>query len=277
MLQNHVKSVLSIAAVAATLTSTGVAAPLWNMDFEGASHVVGSVPNTTPPNTGGVSSNPTFAGSTGAGTVLVQNGFTDTDTSNTLGSKVAVLSKTAAGSAQLQMQGDPADEVSTGTYTLSFDWIEDSLPAGSSSFFIGMTNQARSKSLSSIFFDLGEPAGNIRSGNSVNFGATLGTATRGAAHHLDWVINLSEANPALFSQVYLDGNLIATHQRDPVGVPHDGASAFGSFTISHSAASVGTIAIDNIVLQAGSHVVPEPASALALVAGFGALAIRRRK
>jgi hypothetical protein len=270
----------SLASATALLgiAAAAQAAPLWNMDFEGQFHVVGSQPNTTPPNTGGVSSNPTFVGSSGNGSVLVQNGFTDTDTSSGLTSKVAVLSRTGSpGSSVMLMQGDPADEVSTGVYTLSFDWIEDSLPAGSSSFFIALTNQVRSKNLSAIFLDLGQDAGNIRSANSVNFGANLGNAARGVAHHLDWVFDLSEPDPTQFSQIYVDGGLIGTYQqRDPIGGVHDGASSFGSFSIGHSVGT-GTLAFDNIIVQAGEHVVPEPASALTASIALLGLSVRRRR
>lgn len=259
-------SIVSASALIGIATAAQ-AAPLWNMTFEEASHVVGQAPNTTPPNTGGVSSNPTAAVGSNNGSVLVQNGYTNGTTSSSLSSKLAVLSRTGnPGTSYMLMQGDPADEVSTGVYTLSFDWIEG--PDAVGSFFIGVTNQARSAGLTNIFFDMGENVGNIRSANDSNWGATLGTAARGFAHHMDWVMNLDATDPLLFSQIYVDG-VFLNNQREEVG-----NVSLGAFSIGHSVGT-GAMAFDNIVLQAGEHIVPEPAS-LSLL-GLGALVLRRRK
>ena len=222
----------------------------------------GNAPATAAANAGGVSVNPTFIapGAPNNGTsVSVQNTYTDSLTNNVFGNgNVVVLNdgSVSVSSAAL-FQGAVADEISTGVFTVSLDWMQDSGPA-SSSGFIGLTNQNRGKNLSALFLDLGEDVGNIRSGNDVNFGATLGTAARGVPHHLDWVVDLSQANFAVATKVYLDGTLLATQQREPFGI-HDGASAFGSMAISTAAPAIGTLAFDNIQIQAGTHIaVPAP-------------------
>jgi hypothetical protein len=89
------------------------------------------------------------------------------------------------------------------------------------------------------------------------------------AHHLDCVIDLNQADFSIATEVYLDGSLLAVQRREPIGAPPDGASAFGNLTLSTSGPAVGTLAFDNILVQAGRHVVPEPSVALL----FGAAAL----
>lgn len=255
------------------------AAPLFDVPF--TADVAGNPPDTAAANAGGVSTKPTLTVAQSGNSVLVQNGYVDTITGNSLGTgNVMVLSDVGGGSNAVLFQGAASDETSSGVYTVSLDWIEDSGITATSSAFIGLTNQPRSQALSSLFLDLGENAGNLRSGNSVNFGATLGTAARGVAHHLDWVVDLDQANFSIATEVYLDGTLLAVHRREPIGPPHDGASAFGNLQIATSGPAVGTLAFDNIQIQAGRHVVPEPSGMVLLgvagLLGIGVCVGRRR-
>jgi hypothetical protein len=112
--------------------------------------------------------------------------------------------------------------------------MEDKGITAFSSGFIGLTNQPRNFNLSALFLDLGMDAGNIRSGNSVNFGGSLGTAERGVPHHLDWVIDLDQTDFTIATEVYVDGNLLHVHQREPIGLPHEGASAFGNLQVARA-------------------------------------------
>ena len=195
------------------------AVPQFNVSF--TSDTPGSAPTTAPATAGGVSDKPTFVVPTEElfGTlVAVQNTYTDSLTGNVFGSGNVVVLKDSSdfvASAAL-FQGAPADEISTGVFTVSLDWMQDSGPATSSGF-IGLTNQNRGLNLSALFLDLEENSGNIRSGNDVNFGATLGTATRGVAHHLDWVVDLNQADFTIATELYLDGAFLAKQQREPLG------------------------------------------------------------
>jgi hypothetical protein len=256
---HHVRHVLVCAVASLTLGAIAHASPLLNVTFTGDSP--GNTPSTAPPVAGGVSTHPTgaFVTGSGANSVLVQNTYTDTSTGNAFGNgNVAVFSDSDPGGiAFMAFQCDPADVQSTGMFTISWDWMEDKGIAATSSFFIAAQNQDRSKAISSIFLDLGENGGNIRSANGVDFGAFLGTAARGVSHHMDWVFNLDESNFSIATQLYLDGNLIHTQAREPLGP--DGASDFGAFKINSAPSAVGVVAFDNLQIQAG-NAVPEPAS-----------------
>jgi hypothetical protein len=268
----------SVASVAFTLFALAPmatqAAPKFSVTF--TNDVVGGAPNDAPANPGGASTDPTLVATNPGTSILVQNGYTDTLTGNTFGTgKVAVFtdSSSSANSAMI-LQGNIADEISTGLFTVSFDWMEDKgVSPSTSSFFFGLTNQSRGKNLAAIFLDLGEDAGNIRSGNDVNWGATLGTAARGVPHHIDWVVDLDQSDFSVATSLYLDGNFMHTQRREPFGAS-DGAPSFGAMTISSAGAATCVVAVDNIVIQAG-NAVPEPASGL-LLAG-GALLLGRRR
>ena len=233
-------------------------------DVRFTSDTPGNPPATVAANAGGLSTKPTMVVTGSGNSVIVQDTYVDSMTGNVLGGgglgdgNVVVFKDIGAGSNALLFQGALADQVSSGVHTISLDWIEDKGIPASSSAFIGLTNQSRTQSLSALFLDLGDDSGNLRSGNSVNFGTTLGTAARGVAHHLDWVIDLNQADFSIATEVYLDGAFLANQRREPIGIPHDGASALGNLAISTSGPAVGTLAFDNIQFRAGRHVaVPE--------------------
>ena len=253
MLNANVKSRWCRAALLTAIAApcAAYAVPQFNVTF--SNDVVGSAPNDAPANPGGVSTDPTTVVAQPGTSILVQNGYTDTLTSNTFGTgNVAVFTDTGGASTAMVLRGDIADEISSGVFTVSFDWLEDKgVTPSTSSFFLGLTNQNRGKNLSGIFLDLGEDSGNIRSANDVNYGATLGTAARGVPHHIDWVVDLDQADFSIATSLYLDGNFMHTQRRDPL-VPNDGAPSFGALTFSSAGAATGVVALDNIKVQAGN-------------------------
>jgi hypothetical protein len=238
-----------ICAIAAPCAAYAV--PQFNVTF--TNDVVGSAPNDAPANPGGVSVDPTTVVAQPGTSVLVQNGYTDTLTGNTFGTgKVAVVTDTGGASTATILQGAVEDEITSGLFTVSFDWMEDKgVSPSTSSFFFGLTNQNRGKNLAAIFLDLGEDAGNIRSANDVNWGATLGTAARGVPHHIDWVVDLDQSDFSIATSLYLDGNFMHTQRREPFGAS-DGAPSFGAMTISSAGAATCVVALDNIRIQPGN-------------------------
>jgi len=96
-------------------------------------------------------------------------------------------------------------------------------------------------------------------------GGSYGVASRGYSHHLDWVLDLDLAR----TEIYLDGvfkgyeALIETN-------------FFGNASLYSSGPAVGTMVIDNFVIQEGRYVIPEPVSLL-LFGGAALLGAFRKR
>lgn len=248
---------MSLATIACTLLCGLPAQAVPQFDVKFTADTPGIAPVTEPATAGGVSTKPTFvSGDTGGNSTFVQSTYVDSMTGNAFGDGNVLVFTDAdvETSNALLFQGAVADETNTGIHTISLDWMEDKGVTAFSSAFIGLTNQTRGQALSSLFLDLGMDVGNIRSGNSVDFGASLGTAARGVPHHLDWVIDLDQADFSIATEVYVDGALLHVQRREPIGAPHDGASAFGNLQLAMSAPAQGVMAYDNIQIRSGRHV-----------------------
>lgn len=256
----------------ALLCATADATPIFDVQFTG--DTPGNSPNVASATAGGTSTLPTSVTSPVTG-VSVLNGYTDSLTSAAFGTGNVLAFNPSSGYTQVTgFQGALADAQSTGIFTISFDMMEDKGSAATGFVRIGATDQPGGKVLSGYTIILGSDADNIRVDTSIDSSTILGTLSRGVAHHFDWVIDMDAPN-ATAASLYLDGNLLGTLPRDPVGVPHDGASSFGRFKVSRDGAGDGTIVFDNFKIQSG-NAVPEPTSAALLVAAAGWLAVRRR-
>ncbi|MHB9071645.1 MAG: hypothetical protein ACYC54_14900 [Sedimentisphaerales bacterium] len=256
------KKLIVVLGVVALLAVSAQATPRFDVQFTG--DTVGSQPSVAPAVGGGVSTNPTFWRDQTDKNVstVVSNTYTDSVTGQVFGTgNVAVLTDNdATGYIVALHQGVAADEVSSGLHTVSMDFMIDSRADGTSSFFVSATNQARGLATAEMFIEF--DTGALRdSGN----GGGFGIASKGYSHHVDWVLDLDLAR----TEYYLDGvfkgygALIET-------------DFFGNASLYSSGPAVGTMAVDNFVIQEGRYVIPEPVSML-IFAGAALLGVVRKR
>jgi len=229
--------------VAATPASAG---PLWDVDFE--ADTAGAAPATGAPTAGAVNTMPSnsFAGS--PNTLLVQNGYSDTTTTASLSSNVAVLSDTGAGSTVLFFDGADADAASTGIYEIEFDMVRESTDGGNNTF-LNIQNTAGANIAQLLFRPNGSDRVTVQQYTSPG---VAGTVVNAFFADYDSALNIRYRFDfgAATQEVFLDDVLFVSGT-----LPGSGAVNLDSFEFATGGSTSGTWAIDNV-----TGVVPEPTS-----------------
>lgn len=262
---------LSLLVMVLAIASICNAYPLYDIDWEG--DTVGA----TPPIATYVAGTPSdgvqkiVVGANSS--LLVQNGYTDSVTGQTLGSKVAVASDAAGQEARFDLRGE-ADAISSGSFSWSWDMLSDTY---SGNIYMELKNNTGHNMGTILFY---QDQSDIASPIEIQLGsytAPHGTRTdafmagmftsRGTPIHVDVDLDLDTraVDVTLTSATEsVSGSLL---------LPFSGTSGFaddiGRLYFRTTGGDVSVVAYDNIVTT------PEPTTMVLL--GLGGLLIRRKK
>jgi hypothetical protein len=277
------RTVLSLSAALGAMVFAGAAAqaaPLFNVTFN--SDTAGSPPVPTAATAGGTSTEPTATVVQTGTSVLVQNGYTDSNDSTQKlggsGDNVLVLSDSSIASStpanqscSVTFKGNAADAATSGKVDLDADFLLDKItnPAASGNITFTLTNSGGSK-MSQVIFNYNQ---NLTFNSFDSSGVIIAANSTTIAHEpgmLDTVFHLKlELDLDALTQTLTLGNNAPMSGTLPTG------TSFLSTALSTSTSGAGVVVLDNFQTSVPTAA-PEPAS-LSLLGLGGLLMLRRRR
>lgn len=235
----------AIASAKAMANSTKVPMPLL-FDAQFTGDTVAAAPSVGSATAGGVSTKPTSLAAGSGNSILVQNAYTDSATSNVFGTgKVAVikdLSSSNTTSLNFQVANSDAGVPPSGLVNLSWDMMVDSAHSGGDyymSFFdnaglqIGglLINLATPGSTANIYFVIFSPAGSYVSSSTL-----AGSIPYGTGVNLEVRLDFATGKQSL----YVNGTPQSTTANFATN------TNFSIIQLHTTGGALGTIAIDNM-------------------------------